>query len=92
MLILQPVHQDDADNEEGDGDGEEIGCRDAVWHHLGLVGITDLQIGSGAAAVVSSWTSFDGGVGVVAVKHHTLREVTLPETTDGAEMWFKREK
>lgn len=34
-------------------------------------------------ARVSSSTSFDEGVGVVAVKHHTLREVTLPERTHG---------
>lgn len=76
-LIVQPVHQDDADYEVGDGGGKEIGITYAVWHYLGFVSVT-----------VSSLTHFDDGVGVVAVKHQTLREKALPEITD---MWFERE-
>lgn len=82
-FAVQPVHQDDADSEEGDGDGEEIGCGYAVLHYLGLVCVTHRHIRwYGAVGQVSSPTSFDEGVGVVAIKHHTLREVTLPERTD----------
>lgn len=93
-LIVQPVHQDDADNEEGDGGGKEIGRRYTVWHYLRLVSITDSQVrcfSIGAVAQVSTSTCVDDGVAVVAVKHHTLRKVTLPEITDGADTWFKGE-
>lgn len=76
-LIVQPVHEDDADDEESDGYGKEIGCRYAVRHCLRLV-----------AVQVSGFTCFDDGVGVVAVKHQAPRKVTLPEITD---MWLKRE-
>lgn len=85
-LIVQPVHQDDADNEEGDGGGKEIGRRYTVWHYLRLVSITDSQV-----RCFSTSTCVDDGVAVVAVKHHTLRKVTLPEITDGADTWFKGE-
>lgn len=30
VASVQPGHQNDADDEEGDGDGEEVGCRYAV--------------------------------------------------------------
>lgn len=33
-FIFQPIHQDDEDNEEGDGNSAEIGRGDAVRRHL----------------------------------------------------------
>ncbi len=41
VSLAQPVHKDDAESEEGDDNGEEIGCRYAVRHYLGLVSTTD---------------------------------------------------
>lgn len=81
-LIVQPVHQDDAHNEVGDGDGKEIGCTYAVRHNLGFVSVTVWTM------LFSSLTHFDDGVGVLAIKHQTLGENSLPEKTD---MWFERE-
>lgn len=52
-----PVDQDDADNEEGDGSGEEVGGRYAV------------RLSSATDGRIRSSTGFDGGIGVVAVKH-----------------------
>lgn len=82
--LVLPVHQDDADNEEGDGDGKEVGCRYAVWHCLGPDSIT--RSTSRVGGRDSSLTIFNGGVAVVAVKHHTLREVTLPGRADKEEI------
>lgn len=77
----QPVHKDDADHNEADGGGKQIGCRYAVWY-CGKLIITDRR------TTFFITTCYDDVVSVVAVKHHTLRKVTLPETTDGADMWF----
>lgn len=76
----QPVHKDDADHNEADGGGKEIGSRYAVWYCGKL--ITDRWITCFVTAC------YDDVVSVVAVKHHTLRKVTLPETTDGADVYF----
>lgn len=62
-----PVDQDDADNEEGDGSGEEVGGRYAVWHDLRLSSVTDGHIRIGVKS--RSCACFDDGIGVVAVKH-----------------------
>lgn len=77
----QPVHKDDADHNEADGGGKEIGSRYAVWY-CGKLIITDRWITCFVTAC------YDDVVSVVAIKHHTLRKVTLPETTDGADVWF----
>lgn len=66
-LLLQPVHQDDADNGEGDDDGEEIGRGYAVCPRLGPAAFT--LRGSGGPA------GLEHAVGVVAVKHHTVGDV-----------------
>lgn len=68
ITFCQPVDQDDADNEEGDGSGEEVGCRYAVWHDLRLSSITDGQIRIGVGTKSRSSACFDDGIGVVAVK------------------------
>lgn len=81
LPTVQPVHKDDADDNEVDGGGKQIGCRYAVWH-CGMFIITERQIMCFITAC------YDDVVSVVAVKHHTLRKVTLPETTDGADVWL----
>lgn len=76
---MPPVHQDDADGKEGNGGGEEIGCRYTVEHHLSLV--LAGRISGAAVAQDCSHTCSDEGVGVVAVKHQALGKVALSEAT-----------
>lgn len=57
------MNQYDADNEEGDGSGEEIGSRYAVRHHLRLTAVPPAaRAGAGICA------RCDDGIGVVAVE------------------------
>lgn len=62
-----PVNQYDADNEEGDGSGEEIGSRYAVRHHLRL---TDKPFATGAGVVICA--RCDDGIRVVAVEQQAV--------------------
>lgn len=77
-LTVPPVHQDDADDKEGDDGGEEISCGDAEEHHLRRFGRSAI---SGAQRC--SCTSSDDGAVVVAIKHQALGQGALPEATDG---------
>lgn len=57
------MNQHNADDEEGDGRGEEVGSRYAVRHHLRLTGE---PFATGAGAVSSA--RCDDGIRVVAVE------------------------
>lgn len=59
------MNQHDADDEEGDGRGEEIGSRYAVRQHLGL---TDKPFVTGAGAEAGICARCDDGVRVVAIE------------------------
>lgn len=73
-----PVHQDDARGEEGRPDGEEVRqghvVGEALSHTLKPLGCRDVGRGDPLTA-----PPVQGGVGIVAVVHHRVGEVTLSQ-------------
>lgn len=68
LSFCAPLDQYDADNEEGDGSGEEIGSRYAVRHRLRPFRVADGPTRSGADAGPGICARLDDGIGVVAIK------------------------
>lgn len=71
-----PVHQQDAGDEEGDPNTEQVGQRHIVWERGGCEGAR-AAIGAGGTGVVES------GVAVVAVVQQRVSEVALWESAGG---------